>query len=109
MLLQSQTKSQLVKVDQKIIGGETVQAVNARGLHEALEVKRDFSHWIKDQFERGMFEKDRDYAVYVLKDVNTANITSGGRPSIEYALSLDCAKHICMMSGTEKGKVGRAA
>jgi anti-repressor protein len=96
--------NELVKITQRVIGGEPVNAVDARELHEALESKANFSIWIKLQIDRAMLARDSDYAVYNNIVVNTANTTSAGRPSTEYALSLDSAKQICMLSGTAKGR-----
>ena len=79
------------------------QAVNARHLYQWLEIKRDFSNWIKTQFNRCDLMENVDYQVFTLKGENLL----GGRPSIEYALSLNAAKEISMMSQTEKGKQAR--
>ena len=89
-------------VASQLIGEDEVNTVNARQLHEALEIKREFANWIKEQIERAMLVRDSDYAVYdnIVKN-------SGGRPATEYALTIDSAKHICMMSQTEKGKMIR--
>lgn len=79
------------------------QAVNARDLHAFLEVGRDFSNWMKDQIERCDLVENQDFEVFAEKGENP----KGGRPSKEYALSINAAKEISMMSQTEKGKQAR--
>lgn len=79
------------------------QAVNARDLHIFLEVGRDFTNWMKDQIERCDLVENQDYEVFAEKGENP----KGGRPSKEYALSINAAKEISMMSQTEKGKQAR--
>lgn len=79
------------------------QAVNARDLHVFLEVGRDFPTWMKDQIERCDLVENQDYEVFPEKGENP----KGGRPSKEYALSINAAKEISMMSQTEKGKQAR--
>ena len=79
------------------------QAVNARDLHVFLEVGRDFSNWMKDQIEKCDLVENQDYEVFAEKGENP----KGGRPSKEYALSINAAKEISMMSQTEKGKQAR--
>lgn len=74
-----------------------VQTVNARDLHEALGVKRDFTNWIKYQLED--FKENQDFIIFAKNGEK-----SRGRPTQDYAITLDCAKHICMMSRCEKGK-----
>lgn len=74
-----------------------VQTVNARDLHEALGVNRDFTNWIKYQLED--FKENQDFIIFAKNGEK-----SRGRPTKDYALTLDCAKHICMMSRCEKGK-----
>lgn len=79
------------------------QAVNARHLYGWLEVKKDFSDWMKAQIIRCDLVENQDFEVFPQKVENS----KGGRPSTEYALSLDAAKEISMMSQTEKGKQAR--
>lgn len=75
-----------------------VQTVNARDLHAALEIKRQFANWINDALQG--FEENQDFIIF------NANVNKSGRgrPTKDYALTLDCAKHICMLSRCEKGK-----
>lgn len=75
-----------------------VQTVNARDLHEALGIKRQFANWVKDALQD--FEENQDFIIF------NANVNKSvrGRPTQDYAITLDTAKHICMMSRCEKGK-----
>ena len=79
------------------------QAVNARNLYEWLGIKKDFTDWMKAQVKRCDLTENQDFEVFPQKGVNP----SGGRPSSDYALSLNAAKEISMMSQTEKGKQAR--
>lgn len=78
-------------------------AVNARELYYFLGVGKDFSSWIKKQIERCDLVEFQDFEVFTQKGENL----QGGRPASEYALSLDAAKEISMMSQCEKGKQAR--
>lgn len=60
-----------------------IQAVNARELHHFLQSRQDFSTWIKNQ----------DFVVFH-KSVETP---TGGRPDIEYHISLDMAKQSALL------------
>lgn len=82
------------------IGSEPVNAVNARDLHRELEVGKDFSDWMKAQIDRGGLVENEDFAVLPQKGENP----KVGRPAIEYALTIDAAKHVAMLSATEAGK-----
>lgn len=79
------------------------RAVSARELHRFLESKRDFSNWIKDRIEKYGFIENQDFEVFN----NFGENPNGGRPLIEYALTLDTAKEIAMVEGNEKGKQAR--
>ena len=81
------------------LNGETQLGVNARDLHTMLEVKADFSHWIKRRINQCKFEENFDYIVFVKKDENL----KGGRPTTEYILSVDMVKHLGMMERNDKG------
>jgi len=52
---------ELVKVQPVVIGGEEVNAVNARDLHARLEVKTDFSDWIKGRIAKFDFLQGVDF------------------------------------------------
>ncbi|MSN85651.1 antA/AntB antirepressor family protein [Riemerella anatipestifer] len=78
------------------------QAVSARELHTFLEIKDKFTDWIKRMFEYGFIE-NIDYQI--LSDFSEK--IGRGRPSVDYALTLDCAKEISMLQRSEKGKQAR--
>lgn len=73
-----------------------ILTVSARLLHEKLEVKTEFNHWIERMIDYG-FEEKMDFWSFLAK-------STGGRPSKEYALTIDMAKEICMIQRSEIGK-----
>ena len=72
--------------------------VSGRELHSVLEIGRDFTTWIKRMIVYG-FEENVDYTVFTQTGVNP----KGGRPQVDYILTLDMAKHIAMVQRTEIG------
>ena len=70
------------------IHGAVASAVNARDLHAFLEVKKDFSTWIKKQIERARLLENRDYVIFAQKGENTGR----GRSSLDYHLAIEAAK-----------------
>jgi len=74
--------------------------VNARDLHEGLEIKRQFSDWVKDQIHSLELVENLDWQSFTPK----SDKPLGGRISEEYLLTLDTAKHIALASRTDKGK-----
>ncbi|WPC19490.1 phage antirepressor KilAC domain-containing protein [Pediococcus inopinatus] len=75
------------------------QVIDARNLHDFLEVGKDFSNWFKDMSAYGFVEGE-DFTPISAK-------SSGGRPRIEYAIKLDMAKELAMIQRTAKGKQAR--
>lgn len=75
-------------------------AVSGRELHDFLEVGKDFSSWFKDMAEYG-FEVGKDFSPISVKTPN------GGRPRIEYVMTLDMAKEVAMIQRTDRGKQAR--
>lgn len=90
----------LIVVTDCVIGGKSVLSVNARDLHAQLAIKKDFSDWIKAQLA-DLFTQGIDFEVFPLKGESLT------RPRIEYALTIECAKHIAMMSRSVKGREAR--
>lgn len=77
--------------------------VDARELHEFLEVQTRFNDWIALRISKYGFIENQDYISF------TENLVkpSGGRPAIEYGLTLDMAKELSMVENNEKGKIAR--
>jgi anti-repressor protein len=77
------------------------RAVNARELHAALKVKRDFSNWIKARVKKRGFEEGKDYSPHAADRSDG----SPGKPRTGYLLSLSVAKEVY---AAENSDVGRA-
>ena len=78
------------------------QTVSARELHDALEATERFSTWF-ERFSVGFVEGEDFTSVNKLTEVQN----NGGiqiRELEDHICSIDMAKHICLMSRTEKGK-----
>lgn len=74
------------------------QTVSARELHEKLNIGTRFNDWFPRMVEYG-FAEGNDYYSKMSK---TSEI--GGRPSVDYDISIDMAKQICMIQRTPEGK-----
>lgn len=68
--------------------------IDARLLHKRLELQQDFSHWIKKQIETLDGKLEKDYT-----SLKTNCTTMRPNASIEYYLTLEFAKEICMVVG----------
>lgn len=90
---------QLIKIDNRQIAQQSAQTVNARELHASLEVGKDFSNWVKAQITRARLVENRDF----VKVAQKGELSSTGQTVIEYHLTIEAAKHIAMVSGTDKG------
>ena len=87
--------NELIKVT---INENDEQLVSARDLHRSLEIKTRFSLWATQNFKN--FREDVDFTSVV----GTTVVNNGAvRDLQDYALSVEMAKHISMMTGTPKG------
>jgi len=98
------SKSQLIPIFTGKINNYTVQFVDARILHEFLEIARDFSTWFKKRIQDYGFIKNQDYLEFYPKICSSIH---GGRPSKNYHLTLDMAKELSMVERNDKGKAAR--
>lgn len=94
---------ELIKIEHGRIGGSSVQTINARELHAFLEVGKDFSTWIKDRIEQYGFLENQDFVSFP----QNGGKPTGGRPTKDYAITLDMAKELAMVERNEKGKQAR--
>jgi anti-repressor protein len=70
--------------------------IDARLLHQHLEVTTRFNDWIARRLADALAVEGKDFYSGLSK--------TQGRPSTEYALTLDLAKHVSMLERTERGK-----
>lgn len=75
-------------------------AVMGRDLHTFLEVKDNYTDWMKRMIAYG-FSAGQDFSEFSDKP------NGAGRPRIDHIISLDMAKEISMIQRTEKGKQAR--
>ena len=111
----------LLQTTQAFNGGN--QGINARDVHRLLRSKRHYSMWIKARIEQAGFIENQDFAIvqslvvelpklasenpdYFLRNkMGEQKETRGGHNKVDYIVSLDMAKHLCLM---EKNEIGRA-
>ena len=75
--------------------------ISARELYKSLEISKRFSAWFESN-SQGFIENEDFTSVLVGTEVQN----NGGvqvRELQDYALTVDMAKHLCLMSRTEKG------
>lgn len=78
--------------------------VSARLLHKELGVKTRFSQWVEQNFK--MFEEGEDFSPVV---TTTPQNQHGGTQELQdFAVKLDMAKHLAMISKTPKGREVRS-
>ncbi|MFR0540098.1 phage antirepressor KilAC domain-containing protein [Lactobacillus delbrueckii] len=75
------------------------QLVSARDLHKALNLTTRFSKWVDQNFRD--FGEGTDFTSVT----GVTDMPNGGTKQIQdYAVTIDMAKELCMMSKTAKGK-----
>ena len=72
--------------------------VSARDLHEGLKINTRFNDWFPRMVEYG-FTEGKDFYSKMSKTSE-----NGGRPSVDYDITVDMAKQICMIQRSEAGK-----
>lgn len=111
----------LITLTERVIAQYAQQTVNARDLHAFLEVGKDFSTWIKKRIDDYGFVENQDYTTVPQKNGTEKSSTyddnqvfpktgenpQGGRPKIDYHITLDMAKELAMVERNEKGREAR--
>lgn len=76
--------------------------VSARDLHEGLEINTDFRKWFPRMTEYGFAENVDWKRVY-----QKCPTLGGAQNMVDYQISVDMAKQICMIQRSEKGRLYR--
>lgn len=90
----------IIKISNNKISDFEVKTVNARELHNFLEVKSRFNDWINNRIRDFGFVENQDFVTV------TKNLVSGGIQK-EIYLSIDMAKELSMVERNEKGRQAR--
>jgi phage anti-repressor protein len=80
-----------------------ISVVDARELHAKLSSGYQFADWIKAYISTCEYQEGVDYLVFQ----NFLKNPKGGRPTMEYHLTMDMAKEICMLERNETGRMIR--
>ncbi|MVM34212.1 hypothetical protein GO755_29545 [Spirosoma sp. HMF4905] len=80
--------------------------VSARELHGFLSIKSKFADWIKNRIIKYKLLENEDY-VLIAEEGFSKSLEKGGRPELDYALTLDTAKELAMVENNEKGREAR--
>ena len=92
------TMDKLMQIDKLNINGAEINSVNSRQLHKFLGIGAHYGSWVKKQVE--LFIEDEDF-------VRVKHRLPSGQSNEDYIVTLDVAKHICMLSRTEQGMKAR--
>ena len=79
---------------------KSINTVNARDLHKRLGVNSKFNDWFKNRINQYDFVENVDFIGFS----KNSEKPLGGRPAVEYYISLDMAKELCMVENNERGK-----
>jgi len=82
----------LIPVEEK----DGKQLVDGRELHRFLQIKKDFATWLKRNLNKAHFVEGEDFSTFMGESI-------GGRKPIEAVFTLDMAKHLCLLSKSERG------
>lgn len=85
------------------IRGDGMFPINARDLHERLEIGTAYKDWFPRMVEYG-FEEGKDFNSLKNERVQTEGGRAVTRTVTEHHLSISMAKEICMIQRTEKGR-----
>lgn len=77
--------------------------INARELHEKLKNRRQFADWIKQRIGKYNFVENEDFITFH-KFVKRGSDNNLGTKLIEYYVTMDMAKELCMVENNETGR-----
>ncbi|MBF0498205.1 MAG: antA/AntB antirepressor family protein [Deltaproteobacteria bacterium] len=97
-------EKQLIPIQTRKISNQDVPTVDARELHEFLEVKTKFADWINSRIEEYGFIEDVDF--FCFRNLGSKD-GRGGHNRIEYQLTIGMGKELSMVEKNPKGQQAR--
>ena len=91
---------ELIKIQTNEVGEN---CVSARELHEGLKVGRDFTTWVKGRISKYGFEENIDFTIVNIAPPNRG-ASWGGNNKLDYIITVDMAKELCMVENNELGR-----
>lgn len=99
-----------------VVDNNNHKVVDARLLHAFLQIRRDFTSWIKDRISKYGFIENQDFVL--MKYDYLGNLLNDRLPHFgesdtqvvaktDYLLLMDMAKELCMVENNDKGKKAR--
>lgn len=100
--------SALIPVFTGTLSNSTARLCDARTLHAFMQVKRDFTTWVKGRIRKFGFIDGVDF-VKIIGSPDLVNQTRGGNKKeiIDYHLTLDMAKELSMVENNDMGRQAR--
>jgi phage anti-repressor protein len=92
----------IIQITKNEIGNAELNSVNARDIHNYLQVNSKFADWIKRAISKYDFKENIDYVCF-LKNEKAGN----NAISKEYIVTMDMAKELAMLENNPKGKETR--
>ena len=92
----------IIKITKNEIGNAELNSVNARDIHNYLQVNSKFADWIKRAISKYDFKENIDYVCF-LKNEKAGN----NAISREYIVTMDMAKELAMLENNPKGRETR--
>jgi len=92
--------NELIVISKTKVNEQEINTINARELHNFLEINTRFNDWINNRINEYNFQENQDFITL------TENLVSGGSRK-EYHISLDMAKELSMVERNDKGKEAR--
>ena len=107
-VIDSTQATTLIPVFTGTMANNTVQLCDARTLHTFMQVRRDFTTWIKGRIRKFGFTLGEDYLLEI-GSPDLVNQTRGGnkKETTDYHLTLDMAKELSMVENNEQGRAAR--
>ena len=96
--------NELIKIEVKDNGQ---RLVSARELHNFLQVGRDFTTWVKGRITEYSFIENTDFTVVAIAPQSGGANNRGGQNKVDYAITIEMAKELCMVEKNDYGKQAR--